>query len=87
MGRSVFRTDRVKRKESFSDETISAYYTSMIKAFEEEGIGWVGGSMDSQWGIMISYPCVEGAKYVKLKNSNNYYDKTLGAIFKKINGV
>lgn len=74
-------------KYRYSDETISAYYTSMIEAFEEEGIGWVGGSMDSQWGIMISYPCVEGAKYVKLKNSNNYYDKTLGAIFKKINGV
>ena len=74
-------------KYRYSDETISAYYTSMVKTFEEEGIGWGGGSMDGQWGILSSYPCVEGAKYVKLKNSNNYYDKTLGAIFKKINGV
>lgn len=74
-------------KYRYSDATLSSYYTSMVKAFEEEGIGWVGGSMDSQWGILISYPCVEGASYVKLKNSTNYYDKTLGAIFKKANGV
>lgn len=74
-------------KYRYSDATLSSYYTSMVKAFEEEGIGWVGGSMDSQWGILISYPCVENAKYVKLKNSTNYYDKNFGAIFKKINGV
>ncbi len=74
-------------KYRYSDATLSSYYTSMVKAFEEEGIGWVGGSMDSQWGILISYPCVEGASYVKLKNSTSYYDKTLGAIFKKANGV
>lgn len=74
-------------KYRYSDKTLSSFYTSMTKAFEAEGIGWVGGSMDSQWGVMTSYPCVEGASYVKLENSTNYYDQNLGAIFKKVNGV
>lgn len=74
-------------KYRYSDKTMRSYISSMIKAFEAEEIGWVYGGMISQWGIMATYPCVENTKYVKLENSTYYYDKTLGAIFKKANGV
>lgn len=71
----------------YTDKTMKSYITSMVKAFEAEDIGWVWGSLDGQWGILSSYPCAQGAEYVKLENSINYYDKTLGAMFKKVTVV
>ena len=35
-------------KYRYSDKTLSSYITSMTKVFEEEGLGWVWGSMDGQ---------------------------------------
>jgi endoglucanase len=71
--------------ETYDRRTIYSFYKDVIDTLDEQEIAWsVGNGWFGEYGIVSSYPAVEGVNYEPLENSPLYLDRGMFDFYKEI---